>query len=451
MILEHFLGKSVHLNLLCSTPDNRSFKIVGIYNAQNEPIESVKVIESTNIQVVSTLLDKKRILNPNLQEWIDSVDKIVPGLHYASKLLIDHLKEFVSESNVRIKSGILVHGKSGSGKSKWIQAFLPHSGLYYKIINGSDFFRPLEKDTELYLMSLIKELEFHSPSVLVFDNFDMIQPSTDTKDSSLYSSTCCRIMHLLLNVLKFSKSKIFIIGITHLISSISPDFMRLMEPLHIHIYHKDQRLAILNKVWHDAPIPWIQDSDILKKVALVTHGYTGSDLIHLYRYVSTHSGIDFSEAMRIITPASFQEFKMEIPFVTFQDVFGMESILTDLYKTFIQPIHSEEYGDTHIPKGLVLHGEPGNGKSLLAFALVHEMGLNCLYVDGPKIRSKIVGESENALSQIFAKARENAPCILLIDQLDMIVPVRGSDMTSENTGERIVTLFLTGNSIWSCF
>ncbi|KAI8998424.1 P-loop containing nucleoside triphosphate hydrolase protein [Gaertneriomyces semiglobifer] len=155
---------------------------------------------------------------------------------------------------------------------------------------------------------------------------------------------------------------------------------------------------------------------------------------------------DFQHALTLIRPASLGDLTSSIPKTSFMDLFGLEAAIQRIQLTVLKPFSDQGYYRSFgigPPKGVLIYGPSGVGKSLLSYAIVHESGFNCVHVDGPKIRSRVVGESEQNIARIFAQARAAAPCILLIDNIDTVVPARGSDLTSENTGERIVTSFLT--------
>ncbi|KAJ3299961.1 hypothetical protein HK104_005658 [Borealophlyctis nickersoniae] len=215
-------------------------------------------------------------------------------------------------------------------------------------------------------------------------------------------------------------------------------------------------LVAVRSATYNLPIEPENKEVILAEVAKITHGFVGSDLRGLCHYVvnemhrqSTPTELavdDFRAALKYVKPASLSELISKIPERHLNELFGMQDVIERLRSTVIEPFtHFDRYLTFGIdpPRGVLIHGPPGVGKTVLGCALVQETGFNCVYVDGPKIRSKVVGESEANIAKIFAQARDSAPCVLLIDQIDMLVPSRGMDTSSENTGERIVTCFLT--------
>jgi SpoVK/Ycf46/Vps4 family AAA+-type ATPase len=321
-------------------------------------------------------------------------------------------------------------------------------------------------------MDLIETAVQKGPSILVLDQIDLIA-SKDCSKESIHSSPEKRLFELLKGYLDQrspisspSESRsdgVFIIGITDRFHVLDPEIYRsgrLDTVILNHVSHKHQRQAILQHLLRNS-MDLIKDSDtLIPSIAQITLGFVHSDLDALCRQVvvlkkkssqdsSPNAYLildDFEESLKMIRPAAIQEWAQKIPRVDFSNVFGLDDSISFLkraiIKPFLDPSEFEQRG-IHLPRGIVIQGPPGVGKSLLSFALVNELGLSCIYIDGPKIQSKIVGESEAAITKLFAKARENSPCVLLMDQLDTIVPKRGSTSSSENTSERIITTFLT--------
>ncbi|ORX61322.1 AAA-domain-containing protein [Hesseltinella vesiculosa] len=148
-------------------------------------------------------------------------------------------------------------------------------------------------------------------------------------------------------------------------------------------------------------------------------------------------------------PSGLSAFASPAPNVQFCDIYGMDTVIRDIKASVITPFQRpEQYIALGItaPKGILLHGPPGTGKTMICCALAREAGVNYIFVESTQLRSKVVGESEKSIANLFSHARSNSPCILFIDQIDILVPKRGSRSTSENTGDRIVTGFLTATN-----
>ncbi|RUP06373.1 P-loop containing nucleoside triphosphate hydrolase protein [Jimgerdemannia flammicorona] len=154
----------------------------------------------------------------------------------------------------------------------------------------------------------------------------------------------------------------------------------------------------------------------------------------------------FNRALIIVRPSNFHEFQTKIPNVRFSELFGIDDIIEEIKTSVIYPFHHpQDFVRLGIapPRGILVYGPPGVGKTMLCCALAAEAGINFMLVESSQVRSKVVGESEKNIARMFAQAKANSPCILFIDQIDILIPKRGTSVTSENTGDRIVTGFLT--------
>ncbi len=215
-----------------------------------------------------------------------------------------------------------------------------------------------------------------------------------------------------------------------------------------------------------------QADKILSKIANVTHGFVGADLEALVKEAAFNvvrrtfpdmkftddekeiskeilfkleiSKDDFAEALKIIRPSAMREFLVEVPNVKWSDIGGLENLKQNLTEMIDWPLKNPEAFKRlgiKAPKGILLYGPPGTGKTLLAKAVATETSSNFIYIKGPEIINKFVGESEKAIRKIFKKARQNSPCILFFDEFDAIASTRlGKDKNSAGT---IVNQILT--------
>jgi len=154
---------------------------------------------------------------------------------------------------------------------------------------------------------------------------------------------------------------------------------------------------------------------------------------------------DFLNALREIEPSAIREVFTEIPEIGFSEIGGLGDIKKILTETVKDPLyHPDVYAkaNTKPAKGILLTGEPGTGKTLMAKAIAKEAEVNFIAVSGPELLSKYIGESERGVREVFKKARQAAPCILFFDEIEALVPKRGKMMGDQVT-ERVVTQFLT--------
>ena len=155
--------------------------------------------------------------------------------------------------------------------------------------------------------------------------------------------------------------------------------------------------------------------------------------------------VDFKEALKVVRPSALREVLVEIPNVKWLDIGGLENIKQELIEAVEWPLkHPEAFKRLGVrpPRGILLFGAPGTGKTLLAKAVANESEANFILVKGPELLSKWVGESEKAVREVFKKARQVSPCIIFFDELDSLAPRRGTG--SENhVSERVVNQLLT--------
>ncbi|KAF7725351.1 hypothetical protein EC973_009691 [Apophysomyces ossiformis] len=426
-------------------------------------------------------------------EWTNSITKEIGGCDEVISRIVSkihtlrlHATEGRKLSCLPRSKGVLVYGKPGTGKTALALAVASkifnnvtitkrtlnvkeeHSQLPYFVMNGSDVFQAEEGASEMKLKSLFDDAKKHKLSLLVLDEIDMLT-ARGRKDA-----VDARISSTLLSLLDemngpHATNFIFIIGLSSRLHAIDPCFLnsgRLDHHEELLIKLADQRYAILAILTQRLPFESeMKRADIIERVSKVTHGFVPSDLQSLCAHIILQlvkeeknvavtdlkkpilvHWYHFEHGLKTIRPSNLSEYATKIPSFTFSDIYGMENIIDEIKASVIHPFHHpEQYRRLGIapPRGILLHGPPGVGKTMLCCALASEAGVNFMLVESSQVRSKVVGESEKNIAKLFSQARANSPCILFIDQIDMLLPRRGTSSTSENTNDRIVTGFLT--------
>ncbi|KAF9928778.1 hypothetical protein FBU30_002098 [Linnemannia zychae] len=439
--------------------------------------------ETTVIRIQSSAVPQSTLLTLGTlisrDDWIDGIKRVVGGYDDKIQEIVDYLYGYMEDAlsvttQVNITScfrtpikGILISGRPGTGKSILASSLAEHSMLPYIVINCPDVFQTNAGASENYLRNAFRSLlAQHKASFVILDEIDMIASSRSSRKSveaKLFSTLLDIVDSINMNPIG---NKVFIIALTNRLHAVDGSLVRsgrLDKVYDLHLKGVEQRLGALRVLSKDLPMELIQKETILHNVAKITHGFVPTDLqalcvecalalISQTAVSHTTPLVDmsyFDRALKTIRPSGMSEFLSKIPAVTFNDLYGINAAIADLKVSIIEPFHNPgKYISMGIspPRGVIVHGPPGVGKTMLCCALAEELGINFMLVESSQIRSKVVGESEQNIARMFAQAKANAPCILFIDQIDVLAPTRGSTNTSENSGDRIVTGLLTATN-----
>jgi len=364
--------------------------------------------------------------------------------------------------------GVLLYGPPGTGKTLIAKAVANESGANFYSINGPEIMSKYYGQSEEKLREKFEEAEKTAPSIVFIDEIDSIAP----KREEVTGETERRVVAQLLTLMDGlgGRGQVIVIGATNREDAIDPALRRpgrFDREIEIGVPTRDGRKEILEI--HTRGMPLEGDVD-LDRLASATHGFVGADLASLAREAAMKclaryvpeleldkpvppqvletmrvTQSDFSEALREVEPSAMREVAVEIPHVQWDDVGGLEDIKRLLREMIELPLEDpgcfERLG-VKPGRGVLLYGPPGTGKTMLAKAVANECKVNFISVKGPEIMSKWVGESEKAIRQIFKKAKQVAPSIVFLDEIDAIAPRRGS-MSDSNVTERVVNQLLT--------
>jgi len=450
-------GDEISVMILGNSMDFKIHKI--------SPKIVVKIERTTTLTILTeTAIDKKLRVT---YEEIGGLKTQTKRMREIVELPLRHPEVFQT-FGIEPHSGILLYGPPGCGKTLIAKVLASESEANFFSINGPEIMNKYYGETEARLRDIFKEAKENSPSVIFIDEIDAIAPKREEAYGDVEKRVVAQLLALMDGLT--DRGNVIVLGATNRPESIDPALRRpgrFDREIEISVPNADGRLEILNI--HTRGMPLNNDVD-LKILAAELHGYTGADIKSLCREaamkalrnylpeidmetekISTEvlqsmkiSLQDFYDAMHEIVPTAMREFYVESPKIWWKDVGGLDDAKRTLHDNLImsikEPIKFQKMG-IKPPKGALLYGPPGCGKTLLARSLATESGANMILVRGPEILSKWVGESEKAIREIFRKAKTSSPCIVIFDELDSFA--RAKSMEDGGVGERLLSQLLT--------
>ena len=429
------------------------------------PKNVVKIDRSTNLNILSEAgVDKKIRVT---YEEVGGLGSEITAMREIVELPLRH-PELFSRLGVETHSGILLYGPPGCGKTLIAKVLASESEANIYSINGPEIMNKYYGETEARLREIFKEAKDNSPSIIFIDEIDAIAPKREEAYGDVEKRVVAQLLALMDGLTE--RGNVIVLGATNRPDSVDPALRRpgrFDREVEISVPNEDGRLEILHIYTNRMPIA---DGIDLKDLASELHGYTGADIKSLCRESAMKAIrrylpeidlesekipsevlqtmeiklIDFYDAMHQIVPTAMREFYVERPKVWWQDVGGLDKIKKTLDDNLILAMHDPgKFNKMGIkpPKGALIYGPPGCGKTLLARALATESGANMILVRGPEILSKWVGESEKALREIFRKAKASSPCVVIFDELDSLARYKSND--EGGVSETILSQLLT--------
>ncbi len=378
--------------------------------------------------------------------------------------------ELFEKLGVEAPKGVLLYGPPGTGKTLLAKAVAGETNSHFISLSGPEIMGKFYGESEERLREIFKQAEENSPSIIFIDEIDSIAPKREEVTGEVEK----RIVSQLLTLMDGMKSrgKVVVIAATNRPDSIDPALRRpgrFDREIEIGIPDERGRIEILDIHTRGMPI----DKKVnLNQIAKITHGFVGADLEVLAKEAAIRSlrkilpqidlkeekipaeilqkiiitENDFRDALKDVRPSALREVLVQVPNVSWDDVGGLDTLKEEMHEAVEWPLkHKEvfEYADVKPPKGILLYGPPGTGKTLIAKAVAHNTESNFISIKGPELLSKWVGESEKGVREIFRKARQAAPCIIFLDEIDALAPSRSSGSSDSNVTERVVSQFLT--------
>ncbi|MFL6316238.1 MAG: CDC48 family AAA ATPase [Nitrososphaeraceae archaeon] len=384
--------------------------------------------------------------------------------------------EIFEKLGIEAPKGVLLYGPPGTGKTLLAKAVANESNAHFISISGPEIMSKFYGESEARLREIFKEAKEKAPSIIFIDEIDSIAPKREEVTGEVERRVVSQLLSLMDGL--EARGKVIVIAATNRPNAIDPALRRpgrFDREIEIKVPDKRGRLEILQIHTRNMPLDTDVDQD---RVAAVTHGFVGADLEYLCKeaamkclrrllpelnledeklapevldkLVITRS--DFENAIKDVMPSAMREVYLEPPDVSWNDIGGLEEVKRELQEAVEWPMRYpnlyKELGHL-IPKGILLHGPSGTGKTMLAKAVATESEANFISVKGPELISKWVGESEKGIREIFRKARQASPCVIFFDEVDSIAPHRGGRSMGEDgvggaTGmERMLSQLLT--------
>jgi len=366
--------------------------------------------------------------------------------------------------------GVLLHGPPGCGKTLIARAVAQETSAHFVHINGPEIIDKWYGASEKQLRSIFEDASRCAPAIIFIDEIDAIAPKREemSGDRQVERRVVAQLLALMDGL--ESRGNVIVVAATNIPNTLDPALRRpgrFDREISIGVPDKDGRREILDI--HTRGMPLADDVD-MERLAAITHGFVGADLEALGReaamsalrqlmpdidFAQAHipyeklmalevTSSDFVAALAEVEPSAIREVFTEVPDVGWDDIGGLEEIKRLLKETVEWPL---QYGPlfAHVhtapPKGILLHGLPGTGKTLLAKAVAKESEANFISVKGPELLTKWVGESERGVREVFKKAKQASPCIVFFDEIDALAPRRGAGSDSHVT-ERVVSQLL---------
>jgi transitional endoplasmic reticulum ATPase len=450
-------GDEISVGVLGNTIDFVIKKII--------PRTISRIERSTKVNVVAptTVDERPRVTYDEiggLKEQINRLREIV-------ELPLRHPEVF-AKLGIEPHSGILMYGSPGCGKTLIAKALASESSANFYIINGPEIVNKYYGETEARLRDIFKEAKETAPSIIFIDEIDAIAPKREEAFGDVEKRVVAQLLSLMDGM--SDRGNVIVLGATNRPESIDPALRRpgrFDREIEIGVPNAQGRFEILGI--HTRGMPLAQDID-LQELALELNGYTGADIKALCREAAMKalrryipeidSGTgkvspdtlrvmdirsrDFRAGMKEIIPTAMREFYVEVSRIKWEDVGGLHNVKRILHDNLIMSIKEPENFSrmgVRAPRGALLFGPPGCGKTLIAKSLATISSANIIVVRGPEVLSKWVGESEKAIREIFRKAKSSSPCVIVFDELDSLARPRGQDDISGN--ERVLSQLLT--------
>jgi transitional endoplasmic reticulum ATPase len=440
-----------------------TFQVIGVTPAA----DAVLVTQKTVFHIAEkgeTLRGVPQVTYEDIGGLTDEIKKVREMI----ELPLRH-PEIFEKLGIEAPKGVLLYGPPGTGKTLLAKAVANESNAHFISISGPEIMSKFYGESEARLREIFKEAKEKSPSIIFIDEIDSIAPKREEVTGEVERRVVSQLLSLMDGL--EARGKVIVISATNRPNAIDPALRRpgrFDREIEIKVPDKKGRKDIL--MIHTRNMP-LSDDVNLDKIASISHGYVGADLEYLCKEAAMKclrrllpelnledeklppetldklvvNDADFQNAFKEVTPSGMREVFIENPDVSWEEVGGLEAVKRELQEAVEWPMkYPTLYSKLghRMPRGILLHGPSGTGKTLLAKAVATESEANFISVRGPELLSKWVGESERGIREIFRRARQASPCVIFFDEIDSIAPVRGVGGETAVT-ERVVSQLLT--------
>lgn len=365
--------------------------------------------------------------------------------------------------------GVLLYGPPGTGKTLIARVVAAETNAAFFIINGPEIINKFYGESESRLRAIFQEAQRRAPSIIFIDELDALAPKRAETGGEVERRIVGQLLALMDGMA--SRGQVVLIGATNQPNALDPAVRRpgrFDREISLRVPDVRGRTEILRIHSRDAALA--NDVDFAR-LAQLTPGFVGADLEALCReaamialrrvlphidyqrgYIPYETLVnlnitmaDFQAALREVEPSTTREVYVEVSETSWDDIGGLADVKTLLTESVEWPLrYPEVYANAKVepPRGILLAGPPGSGKTLMARAIANQCEASFISIKGPELLSKWVGESEKGIREIFRHAKQAAPCIVFFDELDALAPRRGAG-NDNHVGDRVIAQLLT--------
>ncbi len=464
-MLEDLVGVPVIAGCVVRVPTFA--KAVNFQVVRTIPSGPVVIGKRTDIRVVESEQTVARAPSVSYED-IGGLEREVARVREIVELPLKHSRIF-ERLGILAPKGVLLYGPPGTGKTLLARAVAAESRVHFIHLNGPEIMRKFYGESEAKLREVFEEAARHAPAILFIDEIDAVAPKRTEVAGEVEKRVVAQLLSLMDGFV--ARGQVIVIGATNIPEVLDPALRRpgrFDREIEIGVPNTQARLQILRI--HTRAMPLAPDVDLVE-IAEHSHGFVGADLealgqevgmIALRRFLSDSpletdvaasadlgalqvTRDDFLAGLKEVEPSATREFFIEKSASTFASLGGLNEVKR-LLDAVIEHSHmrDEIYEQVGLapPRGILLTGPSGTGKTAMARALSGEKQIPLIAIDGPQLYSKWLGESERALREVFKKARRAAPCILFFDTIDAVAPKFGADQLGTDVSQRILSQLL---------